>query len=354
MKILLFGEFSGLHNNLKAGLVELGHDVTIASGHDGYKMIMGDVNLDPTLPSFFGKIEARIKPFARLKDFRDYDVVQLINPFFPNAKYFPRLFFYSLLKKRNKKFFLLAAGSDAYFWRNGRKNLRYGPFNENLKYDLKAKTFYMESDKSFLYNTKMVEISDGVIPVMYEYEVSYKNCSKRLNTIPLPINTNAVKYQDNNVRSKLVIFHGLTRYGFKGTKHVIEAFEELSKKYPNDLELIIDGQMPIVDYLKIMEKSNVVIDQVNSFSAGMNALYALAMGKVVLGGAEPEGLKSLGVSDSPIINVTPTKTSIINAVEKLLENRDSISTQGLDGRKFIEEFHCHVKVAKRYIKTWAS
>jgi hypothetical protein len=32
MKILLLGEFSGLHNNLKDGLIELGHEVV--SYHD--------------------------------------------------------------------------------------------------------------------------------------------------------------------------------------------------------------------------------------------------------------------------------------------------------------------------------
>ncbi len=36
-KILLFGEFSGLHTNLKEGLEELGYEVTIVSAGDGKK-----------------------------------------------------------------------------------------------------------------------------------------------------------------------------------------------------------------------------------------------------------------------------------------------------------------------------
>ena len=354
MKILLFGEFSGLHNNLKDGLLELGHEVTIAAGSDGYKNIPSDIKLDSTLPGVLGQLSTRAKPFLNLPWLSGHDVVQIINPFFPNAKYFPKQFFYSLLKSANKKFFILGAGSDAYFWQKGRKKLEYGPFEDTLKYDIKAEKFYMQSEDSFSYNTKIVEQSDGLIPILYEYEVSYDNCSKRLNTIPLPINTKAVKYKENIVGSKLVIFHGLSRYGFKGTRHVEDAYSELIKKYPNDLELIIDGQLPLVDYLEVLQKSNVVIDQVNSYSVAMNGLYALAMGKVVIGGAEPEGLKSIGVPHSPVINVKPSKESIVRAVEELLDNRASIPDQGLESRKFVEEFHCHLKIAKKYIDTWSS
>lgn len=45
MKILLLGEFSGLYTNLKAGLLELGHDTVIASGGDIWKNIPRDIDL---------------------------------------------------------------------------------------------------------------------------------------------------------------------------------------------------------------------------------------------------------------------------------------------------------------------
>ena len=38
MKILLLGEYSGLHLNLRDGLRELGHDVVLASAGDGVTM----------------------------------------------------------------------------------------------------------------------------------------------------------------------------------------------------------------------------------------------------------------------------------------------------------------------------
>jgi len=352
MKILLFGEFSGLHNNLKDGLLELGHEVTVAAGQDGFKKIPSDINLESDLSGVFGQLDTRIKPFLNLPRLSGFDVVQIINPFFPNAKLFPKELFYSLLKGFNKKFFVLAAGSDAYFWRYGREKLKYGPFEDILNYDLESTSYYMDSKKSFAYNKKIVGNSDGLIPVMYEYELSYSDCKKRLRTIPLPLNTDKIVYKENIIRDKLIIFHGLNRYGFKGTRHVEQAFEILTKKYPNDLECVIEGQLPLPKYLDLMAKTNVVIDQTNSHSTGMNGLFALAMGKVVLGGAEPEGLKSLELKTSPVFNVTPNKESIISKIEELLQIKSDIPKLGLEGRNFVNEVHNCKKIAQQYLDTW--
>ncbi len=354
MRILLFGEFSGLHRNLKEGLLELGHEVVIASGLDGYKMIRGDINLDKTSTGILGKIESHLKPFFALNKLQGYDVIQTVNPFYPNAKLFPKQFFYSILRKHNSSFFMLAAGSDAFYWRYGPERLRYSPFKDFLKYDVKSDNYYMQHKSAYSYNRKIADLSDGVIPVMYDYEVCYEGCEKRLNTIPLPVNVDKIEYRENVVGNKLVVFHGLSRYGLKGTRHVEAAYEELASRYPRDLELIIDGQLPLDEYLELMRRTNVVIDQVNSYSLGMNGVYALAMGKAVIGGAEPEGLKSLGVDSSSVMNATPDKQSIIRRVEELLENRHRIADIGADGRNFVEANHSHIKVAGKYVETWKS
>lgn len=352
MKILLLGEFSALHKNLKEGLIELGHEAVVAAKGDGFKKVPVDISFDSDLPGILGKIHRKTLPLTSLLKMKNFDVVQLMNPFIFKLSYFPTSFFYQQLIKQNKKFFMLAAGSDAFFWRNGRRELSYGPFDSVLKYDLQSRDFFMDSDEAYHFNLAVVKKVRGIIPIMYEYEVSYQNEKKRLNTIPIPINVNKIEYADNKVGQKIVIFHGLSRYGFKGTRHVEEAFEYLSKKYPNELELIIDGHMPLNEYLDVMKRTNVVIDQMYSHSLGMNGVYALAMGKVVMGGAEPESLKSLGVDSSPVINLKPNAQSIIDEVEKLYANRDSIETLGFESRQFAEKVHSNIKVAQQYIDTW--
>ncbi|RUO27873.1 glycosyltransferase [Aliidiomarina sanyensis] len=354
MKILLLGEFSALHKNLKEGLVELGHKVVVAASRDGFKKVPVDISFDSDLPGILGKIHRRVKPIASFPEMRGYDVVQLVNPFIFEMSYFPRYFFLKSIVEANHKFFLLGAGTDSYFWRYGRKALKYGPFDDFLKFDLKQGSHFMESDKSFAFNKKIVDLAKGVIPIMYEYEVSYESeKEKRLNTIPIPINTDKIEYKENEAGKKITIFHGLNRYGFKGTRHVEQAFEYLSKKHPNDLELIIDGKIPLSEYLDVMKRTNVVIDQMYSHSLGVNGVYALAMGKIVMGGAEPESLKSLGVDSSPVINLKPNAQSIIDEVEKLLEKRTKISELGFESRQFAERVHGHTKVAQQYVETWS-
>ncbi|WP_034293688.1 MULTISPECIES: hypothetical protein [Bacillus] len=44
-KILLLGEYSGVHQNLKEGLKELGHDVVVASDGDEQIRINSDIDL---------------------------------------------------------------------------------------------------------------------------------------------------------------------------------------------------------------------------------------------------------------------------------------------------------------------
>lgn len=354
MRILLLGDFSSLHLNLKEGLCELGHEVVLVSSGDGFKKIPADIDFSSSLPGYFGKVKSKIlNPLLSLNQLKGFDIVQLMNPFL-FYHFFPSNYFFNKIIKNNGKFFMLAAGSDAFYWKYGRPLLDYGPFDDFLKYDKCRTNYYMETKKALRFNYEMVTKSCGIIPVMYEYEVSYRSVEKVLPTIPLPINLNKVKFTRNVVGEKLVVFHGLSRYGFKGTRHVEKAFKYLNEKYPNKLDLIIKGNMPLVNYLKLMSKTNIVIDQLNSYSSGVNGIYALAMGKVVLGGAEPESLASLGVKSSPIINLKPCSKSIIEAIESLLYQKDKIESIGLSSREFAERVHGHISIAEKYIKAWKS
>lgn len=352
MKILLLGEHSSIHYNLKDGLMELGHEVHIASNGDGWKNIPRDIDINYRNKWINSKLANRLYPWIDLKKFVGYDLVQIISPDVLFKSYFPSKLFFQVLKKFNKKIFLLGAGSDAYFWKYGRNKLRYGPFEDTLKYDLKSDKHPSEKKEYVVFNEYIADLVDGIIPVMKEYEICYNGHKKLLKTIPMPINTKKIKYEKNIINNKLVIFHGLSRYGFKGTRYVEEAFRILKTKHPNDLELIIDGRLPLKKYLKLIKKTNILIDQTSFYSVGVNGLYAMAMGKVTLGGAELESLKAFGVNSTPCINITPSVRSIVEAIEALIKQKDHITKMGLESRRFIEDIHGHVKVAQKYIDAW--
>jgi hypothetical protein len=352
MNILLLGEFSALHKNLKEGLQELGHKAVIASSGDGWKNVPRDIDLNYQARSILGKARRYFYPLEKLREMSGFDVVQLMNPFIFYDRFFPSRIFIDQVAKRNDKFFMLAAGDDSYFWRYGRRELKYGPFDDFLKYDTKAKKYFMENDDAFHFNNYVINKAEGIIPIMHEYEKSYEGHPKIRKAIPIPINTTKVKYTVNRPGEKLIIFHGLNRYGFKGTRHIEDAFRLLAQKYPNDLELIIDGKMSLDEYLSLMDRVNVVIDQTSSYSCGVNAIYALAMGKVVLGGAEPESLISLGVESTPVVNIEPNSASIVSNIEMLLEQKKNFEQLGFESRKFAEDVHGHIKVACQYVKAW--
>lgn len=352
MKILLLGEFSSLYKNLQEGLKELGHESLIASNGDGWKNLARDISLGDSGTDIFSKAYRKIAPFLKKEKLCGFDVVQYINPFCFYHPLLPNKLLMKSIIEGNNKFFLSAAGDDAYFWKNGRRDLRYGPFEDFLKYDLKKDSYYLSKPRAFSYNQWIVENSKGIIPIMYEYEASYQGNRKLLPTIPIPMNVDKIAYSDNIVSNKLVVFHGLNRYGFKGTRHVEKAFEYLSKKYPNDLELMIAGGLPLNEYLAIMKRANVIIDQTNSYSMGVNGIYAMAMGKVVLGGAEPESIISLGATKTPAINIEPSADSIIEKIEILLDEKHRIKDIGYASRSFAEKIHGHISVANQYVSTW--
>ena len=90
MKVLLLGEFSALHKNLKEGLVELGHETVVAAYGDGYKKVPVDISFDSNWSTFLGSIDRRVKPFLKLPLLKGFDIVQLVNPFIFPKSFFPR------------------------------------------------------------------------------------------------------------------------------------------------------------------------------------------------------------------------------------------------------------------------
>jgi hypothetical protein len=112
--------------------------------------------------------------------------------------------------------------------------------------------------------------------------------------------------------------------------------------------------MPLDEYLEFLKGVNVVVDQAYSVSAGVNALYNMAMGKVVLGGGDQEFLDELGVKESPLIQIKPSVEDIEFELEKIIINRNEIERVGKLSRSFVERHHNYSLVARKYLEVWES
>lgn len=353
-KILLLGEFSGVHLNLKKGLMRLGCDVKTAGFSDGYKKIPIDLDFGLGGNRFERGIRSRVLPYLHLSDLSGFDVVQLMNPFIFSNRFFPALDFYRRIKDRNGVFSMLAAGSDYFYWKESRRQLKYGPFEQTLMYDLKRNVSPYLSRRSEFVNMKVVELADVIIPMMYDYQVGYLWSEKLKPAIHFPLDLNGLTAADPSSKHRIKIFHGLSRYGFKGTRFVESAFRQLSNELSAVADFEIAGNMPISQYLEKIKESDIVVDQLNSHGWGMNALYAAAMKKVVITGAEPEAIDALGIARDEVhfVNCTPSAERLVGILMSLVGS--DLEAAGANHRTFVENYSDPVTIATQFLDAWGS
>lgn len=357
MKILLLGEFSSLHRNLQEGLIEIGHEVVLASSGDGYRNVSRDIDLaKKEIFGIFKNAELLFRLQKITNNLKDYDIVQLMTPIAFPTKFGINKFLLERIKDYNDKLFLVGAGATsqntviADFLR---KQFKYPEICESIQ--SRNKDLWSQTEEGRKYNKWFHEYIDGYIPIMYEYAQGYRNVGyeKLKNTIPIPVNLDKIEYVGNSVKNKIVIFHGITREG-KGTHIISKALENIQSRYPNEVEIILKGNLPLKEYLEILNKTNIVIDQTYAVSYGVNAVYNLAKGKIVMGGGEDECLKEFGVINSPMVPILPNVRDIEMKLEKLIEEKNSFEEKGYQSRLFAEKIHDYKKVAHQYVKTWNS
>ncbi|MBE5991550.1 MAG: glycosyltransferase [Paenibacillaceae bacterium] len=354
MKVMLLGEFSALHKYLKNGLQELGNiEVELAANGDGWKKINGaDIYLpDSNQNRVRGKFNLYCENIKIASKFKGYDVVQLIQPLlFPMPI---NNMIINYIKNNNKCLSLVSAGGDQAIV----KAYLEGKFEYYMWDYYKAYLDKYDSNKlrgrlNIMSSNNTEQKADVIIPILYEYSVGYST-NRLSNVIPFGINLKEIKYMPNIVKNgKIVFFHGLNNEEKKGTIFIRKALNRLAEKYPNEVEIIIDGHMPFEKYLEVMKRANVVIDQCCSYGYGINAGIAMAEGKVVMSGARNETLYAIGRKTSPIIHIKPDVNFIYTQLEKLMHEKNMFESKGYYSRKYVEDVHDHIKVAENYLKTW--
>ncbi len=360
MKILLIGEFSNLHSTLAEGLRLLGHDVTVAS--DGCKWMENDrdVDLSRSGYDFYNSVKYLGAVQSKFRKFKDFDVVQIKNPSFLDLNIKRNLNLYRFLLKNNTKVFLGAFGTD-YFWEKScleNKTLRYSDlFIGDKPLDIyKCEWIGTQFEEA---NNEIAETCNGVISCLYEYYKSYEPYYKeKLEYIPLPINTDKLQYNQKGVEgNKIKFFIGIQKLKtkLKGTDILLEELMKIQKKYSSQVLIHQVSSLPWSQYVKIMAESDVLLDQIYSYTPAMNGLIGMAQGLVLVGGGEPEMYELLSENTNfPIINVFPSREDLYEKMEKLILNKKNIPEMSSNSRQFIVKHHNYIDVAQKYIDFWNS
>jgi len=375
MKILLVGEYSRLHNSLKEGLLELGHNVTIVAAQDGFKKYDIDIQIHKKYTKgLLKKIKNIIyrltkidleslqvkKQIISLKPkISGYDIVQFINEasFKCTANIEKDIF--DLISTWNKNVFLLSCGTDYI-------SVKYA--NEE-KYRYSILTPYKNGKDQFIssYGLKFlrpefIELHHhiyksiiGVIASDLDYHLPLLNHPKYLGLIPNPINTEHLEFQKLKIENEIIIFHGINSHNYykKGNDIFEAALDIINTKYAEKIKIVTVRSVPYNEYIKSYNEAHIMLDQVYAYDQGFNALEAMAKGKVVFTGAEKEWLEYYNLEEDTVaINALPDANSIAKKLEWLILNPEKIIEISSNARQFIESHHNYISSAKQYLKTW--
>ncbi|MFD2938720.1 glycosyltransferase [Flavobacterium notoginsengisoli] len=377
MKVLLVGEYSHLHNSLKDGLQQLGHDVFIIGQNDGFKNFPVDYSIQKKWDSgLLKKIKIGIfkisgfdissyltyRQFLKFeKQCSGFDVVQLINENSFHCTFnFEKKIISSLLQN-NKKLFLLSSGYDYL-------NVKYCFENpdfksvvslyQNNQIDKKSFANVLKFRKKaflklhqFIYNN-----CNGIIASDLDYHLPLQGNPKYLGMIPNPINIDKLPFQPIEINDKIIIFHGINNDNYlkKGNDYFEKALEIIEKKYGSKIEVITVRSIPYSEYINLYNRSHILLDQIYGYDQGYNALESMAKGKVVFTNAETEFQEYYNLSEKVCINAIPDVAYLVNELSFLIENPEEIIAIGKRARAFIEKEHHYVKIAQLYIQKWSA
>jgi len=344
MKILLLHEMSGVHTELKKGLIKLGIDAKIATFGDGFKKYQSDIYLGKSGSGISQNISRLIAQVSNIREFSQYDVIQTIspNPFYtPISSVVERI-----LCEKDVNFVYVAAGSDAIY-RKHVQELMYCPPHE-----------WYDHPKEYSRLKSFLGHFSKITPVCWEYYYALKSAGlSPNNVVPFPIDIASHKVRKISLEGKVKIFHPINRpngkFDFKGTLLIQEAFEILRKKRSNDVEFISVGGLNHKEYSDLTDSVDMIVDQAYSYSYGMSAAYGLAKGQVVLSGLEDVAKIFDHYKECPIINIKPDVNQIVNVVEELISDRYRMRKIAEMSRCYAEKYHDNLKVAETYLDVYS-
>lgn len=377
MKILLIGEASFLHNTLKKGLVERGHRVTTMSDGNGWHDAPRDIDLrrDGRLGKL-GGLRVVWQLLRHLPQLCGNDVVQIHNYQFVPLMYRWNTLLLRFLKLTNRRVVKGCFGDDPQIFRRQAQGVpAYSDTywsgqlqNADQHRDRIAEVVEHGAEASWRKTTRM---ADALVACLYEYWLDYNEplYAAKLHYIPLPIECEEmvrwcdgemVKCVSNDAPSHpLTILIGLQpkRDFMKGAMKIATFVEEVARRHPGKVQIKYVEGVPYDEYMHLLAKADVLVDQLYSYTPSMNSLAAMARGTVVIGGGEEEYYEFIGEDTlRPIINVRPDVPDEENiaTIERALFTDGMLERMAQESVEFVHKYHDYRLVAKQYEQLYYS
>lgn len=362
MKILFIGDYSNLHACLAKSLRSSGHDVTVVSDRCGHMQTDTDIYIDRK-PGLKGAVAYLMQLIDLIPSLKGYDAVQLINSNFLSLRPEKIRFFYNKLSKQNGGIFLSLAGDDYYFVKACAEG-RIFRFSEYKIGDRPTEMTLcnperMEGWISLVnreWSSYLYERIDGAMSVLPEYDMAARHIlGDRLHFTNLPVDLETLPYSPlpNSGRVKLLV--GI-RNGMevqKGTLRLLETARAIEREHPDLVEVSCVRNLPLTEYLDCLKKSDIVLDQLYSYSPATNALQTMALGRLAASGAQPEFYEYIGNPEArPVICLDPVADDIKERLCAIVRNRGEMHMRSMQGRRLVEENNDVGIVADRFLQVW--
>lgn len=361
MRILLIGEASYLHNTLKKGLIEDGHQVVLMSDGNNWHNSPRDIDLKRDMR--WGKLSGLKVLWQLLRHYKcivGNDIVQIHNYQFVPLKMGWNRHLISFLKRHNRYMVKGCFGDDPVVLDSQAEGV---PEYSDTYWDGRPQNVELNRERTAEMNMVPVRHcsgfanreSDALVACLYEYYLCYRSWLShgKLHYIPLPIEipegTRAKHIADGRKLKVLVGIQPKRDY-LKGAAYIGRLVEQVAKENDGLIEVNTVEGVPYDEYCRMLSETDVLVDQLYSYTPSMNSLAAMARGTVVIGGGEEEFYKFIGEEElRPIINVRPGRDEDnLNTLRRTLTDRKLLEKMSQQSIDFVKKYHDYRKVARQY------
>lgn len=344
MDILIYGEYSGYGKSLAKGFSEQGLNVKVFSPNgDNWK----NIDVDITLKSK-NKLSQTIEIIKLIPSFLKAKKVIIMNPYFMSfSRLGPLILF--LFKVFRRDIYLLCCGADVEYVRIGLQGDLKRWVYDGI--ELPNKKFY-QTKRERVINYLCAVSAKKIIPAMYDYKFCWDKSifrDKVTEVVPLAcyLENDISKIKKTNY-DNICIMHGETRAEIKGSAVINKALDRIEKEYKN-VSIFRPKKLSQQDYLALFSSIDISIDQCKSCSYGMNGVYSMLNGHVLVSSCLPESKLLLSDRENPVIDIYENEDYIYNTLVNLIEsnNLDLIKEQNYQYSKMV---HSPYNIANIFIK----
>ena len=360
----MLGDYSNLHACLAKELRKRGHEVTVVSDRGVYMQTQADIELRRK-PGFWGTVRYLYNIMSILPSWRDYDVVQLINPGFLNLKPSKLCMIYDILRKNNRSVFLTLCSNDYFFVKDcvDSELYRFSEFRIGREKTPLTKADPWRADGWLIpgyrsYTSHLYDTINGAMSILPEYDMSarrHMDAGKLLFT-NLPIEIESLEFSDMDLKGPVRILIGMrgNMEIQKGTAHMLELCRELEAEMPGMIEVRVVKNLPLTDYLNELRRSHIVIDQLYSYSPATNALQTMALGRITASGGQPEFYNYIKEESRPVFCLSPLEdeTALKERLRRLVSDKEELRRMAKEGRRLVEKHNDVRRIASLFEDHW--